>query len=410
MTQILPSISFFLIALVIGGCGYDALSRFDERWDTAYYGNPEVTTKAMELVIKGGDEPAGIYFVAKDLDAQESYHLKVDGRVVAGPVSMRLRIDGGEPVYLNAPKKPSRVLIDGGSQLEVLIYGDQPFEYVVNSFALVLCGACFTDKDLRQKILRDTPGLSQHLKTNRMLALKDLVDWVANVSDLGSDPELVSANTLAAGPLSAAQIYTDILIPNRGGFWCGGKSLFFNKVVALFDYVSFTMNFGVEADGLNHVTSIIADRTLNGWKYYIVDPTYNVTFWRDNQQMYSISDLVGMHREGRISDGIELQGDISRMEHLIVASREEDPRCPIFISRSGGTAICKNPANTLDHTFNSPHSWRNLLEKNGFAAGIAGFFDLLEAGIFEVGPSANIEARDSFIRRVKSLGIKIKSL
>lgn len=72
------------------------------------------------------------------------YKLVLTGQVVRGTASLRIRLDDGEPEWLNPPTKGESLelpVVDAG-RLEVLIYSDAAFAYRLHDISLQPCPLC----------------------------------------------------------------------------------------------------------------------------------------------------------------------------------------------------------------------------------------------------------------------------
>ena len=87
----------------------------------------------------------------------------------------------------------------------------------------------------------------------------------------------------------------NLLNLNLAAVYCGGSSLFFNKVLTLFGINSLTVDFGDLNHSLTHTTVMVTKRSRNRWNYYIFDPTFNVTFHNaDNGNFLTISEILDL--------------------------------------------------------------------------------------------------------------------
>ncbi len=375
-------------------------------WEVSKYNNGLLDSNTQTYVM-AEQAPAGIYFVRDGLDANQTYRLKVKGQNVSGRATLRIKKNAETPSYMRAPTYNFDYNLEGVNRLELLIYADAPFAYTLDHLTLEVCDNCVTNQELRELVLRETPELSRVLDDDQDYALSLLLDWASNRLDLGTDPVRVAANTSRAVSVPVAQTYQDILMKNDGGMWCAGKAVFFGKLLRLFGYESFTANFGIVEDGLNHVTTIVPLRVEDGWRFLNLDPTFNVTFWKTSDQMHDLLELLSQHKAAKVPNLYEKQGDISRMEHLVTHDRMNKDRCALPVSEHDGFWVCRNPQKNFQYTFSSEQSWGGLLPHHGLSRGTAGYFDLMLAGFFSVGSTGDSEARQAFLVGLRNLGVDV---
>lgn len=242
------------------------------------------------------------------------------------------------------------------------------------------------------------------LKEDRHEGALLLLDWVAKQADDGSDPQLVTRNTNLVNQMSAAQIYFDILEKNAGGYYCAGHASFLTKVLRLYDFEAFTMNFGSLTDDLTHVVSILAEREDNDWNFYLLDASYGVSFV-DNGELVDIFDLLSRHTQ-KLKIHYR-QTDISTVDRLVPPNQVKSARCPILVECQTSVCVCNNPERNLQGAFSSPEQWGALLERNGYGTGIEAYFNLIMNRVFHIGDSKSSNVRTLFHEKLHAFGIPI---
>ena len=126
---------------------------------------------------------------------------------------------------------------------------------------------------------------------------------------------------------SAAEIYYDQFLPNKGAVYCSGLALFYDQLLEMFEYDSFHIDFGDTRDGLTHTTVIVPVWEGTAWKHYILDPTFNATFHDQ--------------ASGRQLDFFELIDalDSQAMDNVIAMTESVEPRDWISIEPLKGPPI-----------------------------------------------------------------------
>lgn len=231
-----------------------------------YNGGTWTQTWSGALQIEGSGQ-AGVYFRA---EAEAGvYLLRARGR---GEATLRWQAPDQDLVYVPAPQDGGGLTwyIEGSGPLEVLLYADRPFSYVLESLALERCVDCTAAADMRARILSD---IDVPFEPTAEFGLR-LLDWTARtVKDgTGTSDALLSL-------VSLPQFY-DYWRRDAGGGSCGEFSVFFVRVLELFGFDALTVDVGREEDRETHVTTVLALPGTQGEKYafYVLDPTLHGYF------------------------------------------------------------------------------------------------------------------------------------
>ena len=102
---------------------------------------PQISRHDRGLMVEGSGTPAGL-FVELRPDESRMFRLRVRGTRIEGTANLRIRRGQGPYHYFPAPDGEGRYTVKGAERLELLLYGDQPFRYLVEEIALVLCPTC----------------------------------------------------------------------------------------------------------------------------------------------------------------------------------------------------------------------------------------------------------------------------
>jgi hypothetical protein len=260
------------------------------------------------------------------------------------------------------------------------------------------------DDLLRATLLAEIPGLEEALGTDRLEAARLLLDWAANAGDFALSVEIARKTTPRVSGLSASELYYDVFLPNRGAVYCGGMATFFDKVLKLFGYNSFVVDFGDAAAGLTHVTVVIAQWEVSRWQYYLFDPTFNLTFQRRTSGTYaSVEELMDLRDQGKLLEAIVVdQMLLDRRNFLAVRGDRTDSTRVKVVNDAGDYLVCTIPGYGINMFF---HNWRHTFERGGYPPGFQGLVQLLKKRVFRVGPSLDARAAQRFAAKLKARGI-----
>ncbi len=367
------------------------------------YRNPVLSVQQSSLLVSAAAEaPAGVQ-IAFDLKPTETYRLVVRGRSLQGQTTLRLREGDAEPVYLRAPDGLEDFKVRGVTSLEALFYADDPFSYEIRELSLEECPDCKTDGDLVAEILADVPGLDVALGSDRLHAAELILDWASNVTDMALSHELRNVSNPLVSRNPASDIYYDLLVPDIGAVYCGGMSVFLSKVLQLFDFDAFTMDFGDLDAALTHVTVIVPHRDQGSLRFYIYDPTFNVTFRDpDSGDHLSFRQMVGLARRGS-TEAIEIRS-YGLEERDFVLLSGDGVSCPTLKRQTSDRLICSWPGYGM-HTYLA--DWTDRFVSSGYESGIPGFFQLMTNRVFDLGFSPRRNVLEAFESVLDELGISL---
>ncbi|NEQ64618.1 MAG: hypothetical protein F6K21_03760 [Symploca sp. SIO2D2] len=365
-----------------------------------YYNTPSIQAKKESLLIEGKGQPAGLFLTYK-LEPNKRYRVKVTGHSQQGQTTLRVRQDENKPDYSIAPDGSTDFVLFDVEEVEFLLYSDQAFAYHLNSLQIEECPTCKTDEDLRQMLLTEIPELRESLKNNRLHAARLLLHWSSNVSDFALSSEIDKMTGRQIASMSAADIYYNIFQANAGAVYCGGLATFYDKILKLFDYNSFVVNYGDLRNDLTHVTVIVASKQSNDWNYYVFDPTFNATFHHRYTGKYAtVFDIIELTQQDRLSQLVVKNDSLSKRDYTVL--KNENDKCEILKFELKDWLICEQPSfGIVDYL----DSWEKQYIEQGYSGGVKGFMELLTARFFSVGSSLNPDASQQFISEIKSLEI-----
>jgi hypothetical protein len=264
------------------------------------------------------------------------------------------------------------------------------------------CQKCLNNSELAQLIHTELPELKLALQQHPLKAANLLLNWSANNINYA----LTSAAVKKApdfGKLTAAQMY-NYFQTKAGGVYCGGISVFYNQVLNLFNIPSFTVDFGATKILLTHVT-VIVPRKINKdeWRYYIFDPTFNITLHHKNTDYYlPLREIFKAHQKGKANEIGISNWPLQRREYIALAN--EDKYCPRLINKKDGALICEDSNFGLKEYFRRHEA---IYKKNKLSADMSGFISLLRNRILYIGGSSNQDALNHFTHYIKSEGIPV---
>ena len=244
-------------------------------WTATAFHQPRLTVLPRGLRVEGGPEPSGILF-RTTTDRNDLTRLLVRGIARSATLpGLRVRENGGPYVWQPLDERGGSLVLSRGSQVEILLYSDQPYAFELQEFRVERCPDCLTAAAFKELVAAEA-----HVEpTDRGLGLvRKLRNWTANAVVFALDQSLVDQTTIAVANEPPSQAYVEYFKSSRGGVSCGGIAVFFQKVLALFGVPSFTIGIGWNGTLLTHVTTIVVDGRGAARRYYIFDPTFAGTY------------------------------------------------------------------------------------------------------------------------------------
>lgn len=132
------------------------LTIFTGEWSISRFGSPDLNETAGFLQISGNRGASGVLFERYDLDHKAIYCLGIEGSRKSGMPVLRIRRNAGPYQYLPAPNGRLDLMVEGTSELEVLVFSEHPFSYQTH-LVLRECADCPSDKTLRDIITSEAP-------------------------------------------------------------------------------------------------------------------------------------------------------------------------------------------------------------------------------------------------------------
>lgn len=348
----------------------------------------------------------GIFESGGKYDSRMLVNGTKDNRLTEGVQIADLNHDGADELvgYDTTSRKWWSISVAGSGAIGVQTLGSA-------NLSRVTVGAIpgISDAALKQWLLKTLPNLSMNLLNDRLFAARQLMNWAANNADGAISSALQTMTSQTVNSLSRpSDMYKDFFLPNRGGVYCGGYSIFLNNILRLFGYDSFTLNFGDMRDDLTHVTVIVPVANGAGdWNYYMFDPTFNTVFQAPGtDRLLTVQEMFQKLQLGQSTQIYVRQDSLAQRDWLSLApvSQSEYTVQSLPPNSSPGILVYSRPAYSINVWTNEI---RNSLMKYGYSTGTTGYLQLLTKQIFTVGQSPNSAARERFIWWVKAYGIPV---
>jgi hypothetical protein len=341
------------------------------------------------------DKPKGVGISFK-LDPDKRYFVSVVGQIEIIRPLLGIRIVGTPDRIIAAPNGEIFFNVFNTPQVTLFLNIDPKIKYQLNSIQFIECPQCIDQKELIQLIHKEKPQLETHLNRDPLIAAQTILDWTANVTPFALSKPFHD-KTENINRMSAQEIY-NLFNMKQSGVYCGGASLFLNKVLTLFEVDSFILDFGDNRNLMTHTTVVIASRSSEYWKYYIFDPTFNITFQNPNNDYFitfsEILELPLTNIKNKITTNQQ-----SLHKRKFIGAKEDAKLCTTIEEITPSYISCKISNYTLRRFF---HLMNPTYVKNGYSKNLPGFFQLLHNRVFSVGGVSKTESKDRFIEILKT--------
>lgn len=350
------------------------------------------------LIVKGGPR-SGVTF-SFSLRAAETYRLVFASERVQGDVWFRLRRGTRPPVLGTLGGAGKEYILSGVRGATVAVYGTSSFAFRVTDLRVTRCEDCRTRSEIRTLLLGQITALGQALRIDRLAAARMLLGWAVENSDFALD----DSSLIDARGRDLPDLY-NVFRRDVGGVYCGGVASFYDKILKLFGYPSFTFDFGNTTASLTHSTVIVPIRDGGHWRFYMFDPTFNLVLLDTNTgRPVSVPDAVRAALRGRygsleFADVPVAKSFVAKPE--TVAGRD-DVSCRPVRPVGDGRVQCFVPDYSLALYARSNAA---RLRAAGYRAGELALVDLMAAGVWRLGPSTRPPAVSTFKTALRGLGI-----
>jgi hypothetical protein len=371
----------------------------DNYWN---YNQPKIREYPDGISVSNSGKPAGVFFLYR-LDKASRYRLKFSGMNRSNIASLRIQVDDGPLIYNRAPNGEQEFVYSNSERIELLIYSDTEFDYLIKKISLEECESCLIDDDLKRRILSEIPRLEKLLDENRKLAVMLLLDWCSNNSDFTFNNQIMQESSSKVFAQTVSQTYYELFEPDKGGVFCAGFAVFYMKVLELFDFDALTIDFGEVNDYLTHVTTIITFIENQVPKHYIFDPTFNITLkYKDNGEFADLKSIFGMFNSGRMNevfwDEMPMDRDVIFFNSSFVRQSAKSDTCKKVECLSKKAYSCKYYNYALDDWIRRN---KKKIEEHGFNANRNILIELMLHKVYNISRGES----DPFVALLREQGV-----
>jgi hypothetical protein len=362
------------------------------------YNKPEIKQSAGGYTIHYREKSSGIVV---NIDTKcTSCFLIISGKILKNKSTLRLRLDAGDPTYIQAPDGTGVYDTNSAKTVEIYLYQDQPFAYELKQISLVQKPPA-TATNSPQASVAARRFLEEQLNwRGRPLDLSGAIRvlrWAAALSDYGYNYEFKKyEHIFNRGTFWEMKQYFDM---NIGGAICGGHSVFLSESLRQLGYEATTLNFGTLEKNLTHVVTLIH---IQG-KFFILDPTFNAVF-RDNENFILDFETLLTTSPNKV-----IVDEVNDPLRLFLVSKDhlnKEQLCGVEKFNFGSLLGCSNKNFSLDFYFNSKYVWGNKSKRFGITA-MEKYINLLKVGVFRTPQFKSREISNKFITLLNRLSIPI---
>ena len=357
--------------------------------DKSLFTSAEPSSQVEILQSRYNHKPQAVGFTYK-LDPNKRYLVSVTGQSHMIKPLMAIRINGTRDRILKAPGGKIFLNVFNTSEVTLFFRIHPNFKYSLKSIHFHECPQCLDRKEMIQLIKKEKPQLENLLKRDHLLAAESILDWTANATPFALSKVLIDkTNNLYR--IAPEEIY-NLFNLKLAAVYCGGASLFLNKVLALFGFNSSILDFGDTKDFLTHTTVVVAKHSGDHWKYYIFDPTFNVTFQNpDTGYFLTFNELLNVSPT-HIKDKIKIN-QRSLHKRKFLALKEDIKMCPVVRETTSDYLTCNISDYTLKRYFDQVNP---QYVKNGYSKNLSGFLQLLRKRVYSDVGFSNQSSKERF--------------
>lgn len=363
------------------------------------YGAVTVAANAdkTSVSVDNADEiGGGVYIRTKRLIKDNRALLKFDVEYIEGN-SASVRNSSARGIHFAELKPQNQYVVSDADDIDLFVYSSIHVKMRIKNIQIVRCAIplqpqCKNDDDLIAKI-RSSPDFPKG--EHGMALAKYLLNWAANNSDYDVAGDLSKIAEEKFGSSSAGEIYYQYYEPSRAGGYCSSVALFFAKLLQLFDFDAFTIDFGMIKG--THVSVLLYDAASA--KFYLLDPTFNGYFVNSTGRLLDLAELLQAPRGTAVFKQMPLTTrDFVLTEKEYASSADRSRLRDCHLQGSGGADknwICK----------------RDDFSLNGFLAELAAqqglaatgmqydylFFEMLKEHVSGIGNGLRETTRAEFI-------------
>lgn len=395
----LLSLCLWLLLVPVGATSASSPSEIKEAFplldfDQSLFTSAEPSPQVEVIQSPYNHKPAGVGITYK-LDPEKRYLVSISGQLDTVRPQLGIQIVGAPDRILAAPKGEIFINVFNTPKITLYLNIHPKIKYRLSSIHFLECPQCINRKELIQLIQKDKPQLETLLKRDRLLAAQSILDWTANITPIALSKPFFD-KTENFNRMAPEEIY-NLFNLNIAGVYCGGASLFLNKILTLFEIDSFTLDFGDINNLLTHTTVVVAKHSGDHWKYYIFDPTFNVTFQNPKSAYYlTFTELMDLPLEN-INEKVKInQRSLHKRKYLAII--EDAKLCPRVKVETQDYLICSISDYTMKYYF---HQNNPTFVKSGYSKNLTGFLQLLRNRVFSIGGFSKQSSRKQFMEILK---------
>ena len=357
--------------------------------DKSLFASAKFSPQAKIFYSLYNHKPEGVA-IAYKLDPNKRYLVSVVGQSYIIKPLLAIRINGTRDRILKAPSGEIFLNVFNTSEATLFFRIHPNFKYGLKSIHFFECPQCVDQEEMIQLIKKEKPQLGNLLKRDHLLAAQSILDWTANATPIALS-KLLHDKTNNLHQMSPEEIY-NLFNLKLAAVYCGGASLFLNKVLTLFGFNSSILDFGDTNDSLTHTTVVIAKHSGDHWKYYIFDPTFNFTFQNpDTGYFLTFNELLNVP-PSRIKDKIKINQRSLRKRKFLVL-KEDAKICPAARKTTHDYLTCSISDYTLKRYFDQVNP---QYVKNGYSKNLSGFLQLLRKRVYSDVGFSNQSSKEKF--------------
>lgn len=369
--------------------------------DCRKYNQPIIDKHPDGLSISNNGNPSGVFFLYR-LNEASRYRLKFSGMNQSNSAILRIQADDGPLIHNKAPNGDLEFILVDNEQIELLLYGETEFDYLIKKISLEECESRTDNTDLKKRLLSEIPELEKLLDENRKRAAMLLLNWCSNNSDFTFSSQIEKESSQKVLTQTASKTFYEMFEPDKGGVYCAGFAVFYMKVLKSFGFDALTVDFGEVDDYLTHVTTIITFIENKVPKHYIFDPTFNMTLkYRDSDEFADLNTIFLLFQSGRMNevrwDQMPMDRDVIFFKSRFIGKRTKSDTCKKVECLSKEAYSCKYKSYSLDDWIRSN---KKIIEKHGFSPNPNVLIELMLHKIYHI----NRRESDAFVILLKERG------
>ena len=256
--------------------------------------------------------------------------------------------------------------------------------------------------ELQQLILNALPDLNTLLTTDPLTAARMIVGWTATAANWSFSDSIAQATTTQAASETPGEMYFTEFLPDKGAGYCQLQSMFTDGVLKLFGFDSFVYSFGDLQNNLTHATVVVPIWNVDQWRYFIIDPSFNMTFVNSTSgEQLDVFQMLDMLADGEGSQIGTVESSVDGRTYLDDSPCDQPGISQIGIS--GSLSLYSWVGWGYD-TYLAANAV--ALQQAGYSqSGAVTYVQLMANCTFSVGASLDDSARAQFIAELDSRGI-----